>query len=198
MRELSGKGGTLRNPTERQFVANYFVRTLHFTLATTLNDELYFDKMLMASAFYSNSTLGRISIVLISLKQQTTERLQLNTLYFNLTIISLKQQTTERLQLNTLYFNLTIISLKQQTTERLQLNTLYFNLTIICFCSLWVLSKRNFFSEFRSGEVYSIQHYVIQFFGDFRQVDGFVRVLRFPPPIKLTTTIYLKCCWKWH
>jgi hypothetical protein len=167
MRELSGKGGTLRNPTERQFVANYFVRTLHFTLATTLNDELYFDKMLMASAFYSNSTLGRISIVLISLKQQTTERLQLNTLYFNLTIISLKQQTT----------------------ERLQLNTLYFNLTIICFCSLWVLSKRNFFSEFRSGEVYSIQHYVIQFFGDFRQVDGFVRVLRFPPPIKLTTTI---------
>ena len=154
MRELSGKGGTLRNPTERQFVANYFVRTLHFTLATTLNDELYFDKMLMASAFYSNSTLGRISIVLISLKQQTT--------------------------------------------ERLQLNTLYFNLTIICFCSLWVLSKRNFFSEFRSGEVYSIQHYVIQFFGDFRQVDGFVRVLRFPPPIKLTTTIYLKCCWKWH
>jgi hypothetical protein len=90
MRELSGKGGTLRNPTERQFVANYSVRTLHFTLATTLNDELYFDKMLMASAFYSNSTLGRISIVLISLKQQTTERHHSSLTHytnFNLTII---------------------------------------------------------------------------------------------------------------
>ena len=33
------------------------------------------------------------------------------------------------------------------------------------------------------GEVYLIQHYVIKF------VSGFLRVLRFPPPIKLTATI---------
>ena len=33
------------------------------------------------------------------------------------------------------------------------------------------------------GEVYSIQHYVIMFVSDFRQVDGFLRVLWFPPPI---------------
>ena len=33
------------------------------------------------------------------------------------------------------------------------------------------------------GELYSIQHYVIQFVKDFRQVSGF---LQFPPPIKLT------------
>ena len=39
------------------------------------------------------------------------------------------------------------------------------------------------------GEVYSMQHYVIQFVSDFRQVGGFLRVLRFPPPIKLTVTI---------
>ena len=26
---------------------------------------------------------------------------------------------------------------------------------------------------------------------------GFLRVLQFPPPIKLTTTLYLKYCWKW-
>jgi len=39
------------------------------------------------------------------------------------------------------------------------------------------------------GEVYSIQHYVIKFLSDFRQVGGFRRVLRFPPPIKLTATI---------
>ena len=39
------------------------------------------------------------------------------------------------------------------------------------------------------GEVYSIQHYVIKFVSDLRQVGGFLRVLRFPPPIKLTATI---------
>ena len=40
------------------------------------------------------------------------------------------------------------------------------------------------------GEVYAIQHYlVVKFVNDLRQVGSFVRVLRFPPPIKLTTTI---------
>jgi hypothetical protein len=38
------------------------------------------------------------------------------------------------------------------------------------------------------GEVYSMQHYVIKFVSDLRQVGGFLRVLRFPPPIKLTAT----------
>jgi hypothetical protein len=39
------------------------------------------------------------------------------------------------------------------------------------------------------GEVYSIQHYVIKFVSDLWQVGGFLQVLRFPPPIKLTATI---------
>ena len=52
--------------------------------------------------------------------------------------------------------------------------------------------------EFRSGEVYSIQHYMIKFVRDLWQVGGFHRVLLFPPPIKLTATILLKYCWKWH
>jgi len=39
------------------------------------------------------------------------------------------------------------------------------------------------------GEMYSIQHYVIKFVSDLWQVGGFLRVLRFPPPIKLTATI---------
>ena len=39
------------------------------------------------------------------------------------------------------------------------------------------------------GEVYSIQHYVIKFVSDLWQVGGFLRVLQFPPPIKLTDTI---------
>ena len=39
------------------------------------------------------------------------------------------------------------------------------------------------------GEVYSIQHYVIQFVSDLRQVGVFFQALRFPPPVKLTVTI---------
>ena len=38
-------------------------------------------------------------------------------------------------------------------------------------------------------EVYSIQHYVIKFVSDLRQVGGFLQVLRFPAPIKITATI---------
>ena len=41
------------------------------------------------------------------------------------------------------------------------------------------------------GEVYSIQHYEIEFVSDLRQVSGFLRLLRFPPPIKLTATIFI-------
>ena len=39
------------------------------------------------------------------------------------------------------------------------------------------------------GEVYSIQHYVIKFVSNLRQVGGFLRIPGFPPPIKLTATI---------
>ena len=42
------------------------------------------------------------------------------------------------------------------------------------------------------GEVYSIQHYVIKFISDLQRVDGFLLVLRFPPPINLTATTQLK------
>ena len=38
------------------------------------------------------------------------------------------------------------------------------------------------------GEVYTI-HYMIKFVGDLRQAGGFLRVLWFPPLIKLTATI---------
>ena len=44
-------------------------------------------------------------------------------------------------------------------------------------------------SKAARGELYSIQHYVIKFFSDLEQVGGFLQVLRFPPPIKLTSTI---------
>ena len=40
-----------------------------------------------------------------------------------------------------------------------------------------------------NGKVYLIQHYVIKFVSDLRQVNGFLWVLHFHPPIKLTATI---------
>jgi len=39
------------------------------------------------------------------------------------------------------------------------------------------------------GEVNSIQHYMIKIVSDLRHIGGFLRVLRFPPPLKLTATI---------
>ena len=39
------------------------------------------------------------------------------------------------------------------------------------------------------GEMYSIQHYAIKFVSDLQQVRGFLRMLRFPPLIKLTVYI---------
>ena len=40
-----------------------------------------------------------------------------------------------------------------------------------------------------SIKVHSIQQYVITFVTDLRQVGGFLRVLQFPPSIKLTAMI---------
>ena len=43
-------------------------------------------------------------------------------------------------------------------------------------------------SNLGQSEVYN-KHYVIKFVSDLRQIGGFLRVLRFTPPIKLTATI---------
>ena len=48
------------------------------------------------------------------------------------------------------------------------------------------------------GKMHPIQHYVIKFVRDLWQVSAFLWVLQFPPPIKLTTMIYLKYYWKWR
>ena len=47
----------------------------------------------------------------------------------------------------------------------------------------WVVS-----SNPAHGEVYSRQHYIIKFVSDLQQVGGFLRVLRFSSPVKLTAT----------
>jgi hypothetical protein len=40
--------------------------------------------------------------------------------------------------------------------------------------------------EFESQSGRGVQHYVIKFVSDLRQVGGFLRALRFPPPIQKT------------
>ena len=60
---------------------------------------------------------------------------------------------------------------------------------VVEFITTYAISAYHHWScefESRTGEAYLIQHYVIMFVSDLRQVDGFLRVLRFPPPIKLT------------
>ena len=46
----------------------------------------------------------------------------------------------------------------------------------------------------RVSLVEQVEHYVIKFVSDLRQVRGFLWILRFHPPIKLTATISLKYC----
>jgi hypothetical protein len=48
--------------------------------------------------------------------------------------------------------------------------------------------------EFESRSGRGVQHYVITIVSDLRQVGGFLWGLQFPPPIKLTATIY---SWVW-
>ena len=43
--------------------------------------------------------------------------------------------------------------------------------------------------EFESQSGRGVYHYVIKFASDLGQVGGFLWVLRFPPPIKLSATI---------
>jgi hypothetical protein len=56
-------------------------------------------------------------------------------------------------------------------------------LTQIKLSRLLPITTKNFSSNPAHGEVYSMQHYVINFVSDLRQVGGFLRVLRFPPSI---------------
>jgi hypothetical protein len=56
-------------------------------------------------------------------------------------------------------------------------------------CAIMTITTKVVSSNHAHGEGYSIQHYVIKCISDLRQIDGFLRVLRFPPPIKLIAMI---------
>jgi len=72
-------------------------------------------------------------------------------------------------------------------TSRLGRDRMVVGFTTTCVISAYHHLNCEF--EFRTGEVYSIQHYAIKFVSDLRQVGGFLRALRSPPPIKLSATI---------
>ena len=66
---------------------------------------------------------------------------------------------------------------------------------VVGFMNTYVISAYHHLRcevEYSSGEVHSIQHYVIKFVSDLQQVGGFLLVIWFPPPIKLTATIEMK------
>jgi hypothetical protein len=58
------------------------------------------------------------------------------------------------------------------------------------FTTTYVISAyHHWCCEFESRSGRNVQHYVIKVVSNLRQVDGFLRVLWFPPPTKLTATI---------
>ena len=75
----------------------------------------------------------------------------------------------------------------------------FFPMLIFIITSIWYDHISFLCCEFESysGKMYLIQHYVIKFVRDLWQFDGYLRVLWFPPTIKLTAMISLKYCSKW-
>ena len=71
--------------------------------------------------------------------------------------------------------------------DRRGLDSMVDGFTTTCAISAYHHCRCEF--EAHSVEVFSIQHYVIKFISVLRQVGGFLRLLLFPSPIKLTAMI---------
>ena len=72
------------------------------------------------------------------------------------------------------------------------------DIVIVAFELYAISAYHHWCYEFESRSGRGVQHYVINIVIDLRQVGGFLRVLRFPPPIKLTATIYVDSGIKQH
>jgi hypothetical protein len=55
-------------------------------------------------------------------------------------------------------------------------NATFYNISVISFVQSVPITSKVASSNPVHGEVYSIQHYVIKFVGDLRQVGGFLRI----------------------
>jgi hypothetical protein len=61
---------------------------------------------------------------------------------------------------------------------------------VVGFITTYAISAyHHWCCEFESRSVWDVQHYVIKVVSDLWQVGGFLRVLQFPTPLKLTATI---------
>jgi len=60
---------------------------------------------------------------------------------------------------------------------------------VVKLITTYAMSAYHHWCEFESRSGRGVQHYVIKFVSDLRQVSGFLLVLRIPPPIKLTPMI---------
>ena len=59
---------------------------------------------------------------------------------------------------------------------------------VVGFTTTYAISAyHHCYCEFESRSGRGVQHYVIKFVCDLRQVAGFLRVFRFPPPLKRST-----------
>jgi hypothetical protein len=91
--------------------------------------------------------------------------------------------------------NTITLTLKSQTDSEiynLKFFLCYRDRMVVGFSTTYAISaNHNQLCEFEShsGEVYSILHHVIKFVSVLWQICGFLRVLWFPQPIKLTATI---------
>ena len=65
---------------------------------------------------------------------------------------------------------------------------------VVGYTTTYAISTYPHWCEFESRSGSGVQHYVIKFVSDLWQVSGFLWVLWFPPPGKLTTTTKLKYC----
>jgi len=59
---------------------------------------------------------------------------------------------------------------------------------VVGFTITYAISAYHHWCEVESRSGQGVKHYAIKFVSDLRQIGGFLRVLRFPPPIKLTAT----------
>ena len=79
--------------------------------------------------------------------------------------------------------------LLQQVRSNLQCGTQQPNVNFQLLVQLVPITTNVVSSIPVHSKMYSIQHYVINFVSDLREVGDFLRVLRFPRPITLTATI---------
>ena len=67
---------------------------------------------------------------------------------------------------------------------------LIFDFRVIGFTTTYTISAYHHkYCEFESRSGHDVQHYVIKFVSDLGHNSSFLRVFRFPPPVKLTATI---------